>query len=374
MAEDNLIETVMDWMPSGIFVKDARQNFKFIVWNREMERLIGAKRGDVIGKTDYDLFTKAEADYYRATDLGVFTGGKLVEIPEEWVSAPTGPIPCNTKKVPVFGSDGKPWLLVGILNDISLRKELESRVEHERVKVMAASKLSALGEMAGGIAHEINNPLAIIHGRVEKILRLIERGLIDNDKIKEELRSLLVTSERISNIIRGLRKVAREGDKDPFLEAKPRDIIEETLGFCHERLRAMDIEVRVGGNGLDTPFACREVQISQVLLNLISNSKDAVAELKERWIDIQAVDEKDHVRIVVTDSGAGIEKALREKIMAPFFTTKEVGKGTGLGLSISDGIAKEHGGTLTLDASSKHTRFVLEIPKHCAAALQEDAA
>lgn len=363
MVDEKLIAIVLDWIPSGVFVKDASQGFKFILWNREMERLIGAKKSDVIGKTDYDLFAKAEADYYRKTDESVFADGKLVEIPEEWVSAPTGAIPCNTKKVPVLGTDGKPWLLIGILNDISQRKELESRVQNERIKTVAAAKLSALGEMAGGIAHEINNPLAIIQCRAEKIVRGIERGMLELHQVKSELSAVLTTTERISNIIRGLRKVAREGDKDPFLDTTPRAIIEDTLGFCAEKLKAASIDIKVEGEALDTLFECREVQISQLLLNLISNAKDAVAELPARWIRIEARDTGDRIQIAVTDSGAGIDPALRERLMEPFFTTKEVGKGSGLGLSISDGIAKEHGGSLTIDAKSRNTRFVLDVPK-----------
>lgn len=363
MADENLIESVLDWIPSGVFVKEASRNFRFIIWNREMERLIGAKRSDVLGKTDYDLFSKAEADYYRQTDEAVFAGSKLVEIAEEWVSAPTGPIPCNTKKVPVFDADGRPWLLVGILNDISQRKELESRVQNERMKTLAAAKLSALGEMAGGIAHEINNPLAIIQCRAEKIVRGIERGTLQLDQVIGELGAVLSTTERISNIIRGLRKVAREGDKDPFLETEPRAIITDTLSFCSEKLKAACIEIKMGGDALDTPFECREVQISQLLLNLISNAKDAVMDLPERWIRVEALDAGDNLRIVVTDSGSGIDKKLQDRLMEPFFTTKEVGKGSGLGLSISGGIAKDHGGSLTLDATSRNTRFVLEVPK-----------
>jgi C4-dicarboxylate-specific signal transduction histidine kinase len=100
----------------------------------------------------------------------------------------------------------------------------------------------------------------------------------------------------------------------------------------------------------------------QVLLSLISNSFDAVEHLPEKWVHVEVSSLNNVFQISVTDSGAGIPKAVVEKIMQPFFTTKPIGKGSGLGLSVATGIAQDHHGSLKYDNTSKHTRFVLEIP------------
>ncbi|HET6283919.1 MAG TPA: ATP-binding protein, partial [Polyangia bacterium] len=108
---------------------------------------------------------------------------------------------------------------------------------------------------------------------------------------------------------------------------------------------------------------CRSIQISQILLNLLSNAHDAVEKSAAPWVRISVDAEGAQVRIAVIDSGPGVSPALEPRIMEPFFTTKEVGKGTGLGLSVSKGIAESHGGRLSYDRSSAHTRFVLTLPR-----------
>jgi two-component system sensor histidine kinase DctS len=108
---------------------------------------------------------------------------------------------------------------------------------------------------------------------------------------------------------------------------------------------------------------CRAVQISQVLLNLINNACDAISSLNEKWILINAIERNNLIEISVTNSGPKIPAHIREKLMQPFFTTKEVGMGTGLGLSLSKTIAEAHGGRLYLDLGAENTRFVLELPK-----------
>jgi signal transduction histidine kinase len=108
---------------------------------------------------------------------------------------------------------------------------------------------------------------------------------------------------------------------------------------------------------------CRPTQITQVLLNLLNNARDAAEESEERWVQLDVTELADWIRISVTDSGKGIPVEIREKIMSPFFTTKAVGKGTGLGLSITKSIVDSHRGTLILDEESVQTRFVIELPK-----------
>jgi signal transduction histidine kinase len=108
---------------------------------------------------------------------------------------------------------------------------------------------------------------------------------------------------------------------------------------------------------------CREVQLSQVILNLLNNAFDAISELPNKWVHLESRMNEGIIEIRVIDSGSGIPEELREKILQPFFTTKEVGQGTGLGLSISKGIIESHGGTLSIDIKSQNTCFVIQIPQ-----------
>jgi PAS domain S-box-containing protein len=239
-------------------------------------------------------------------------------------------------------------------------RDLTDQRENE-LKLLQSARMATLGEMAGGIAHEVNNPLAIIHGRASHILRLMDRGQLDLNKLRSDLVKIESTSDRIAKIIRGLRSFSRDSSNDPMTLAKVNDMITEVLDLAGERFKNHEIQLMVF-SGEDFLISCRPQQIGQVLLNLINNAHDAVMTLKKRWVRIDVTRNGKMIRIAVTDSGKGIPVQIATKIMNPFFTTKEVGQGTGLGLSISKGIAEDHGGTLTYDSSSENTRFVFEVP------------
>jgi signal transduction histidine kinase len=234
----------------------------------------------------------------------------------------------------------------------------------EQQKALAHSaKMSALGEMAGGIAHEINSPLGIITVHANQLDRLLKRDALTPEIIAREAMLISSTALRIGDIIKGLRAFAREGENDPFEITSVKAIIDDALILCQNKFKGHGVELRVSEISADLKIECRSVQIGQIVLNLLNNSYDAVMPLPEKWVSIEAKDEKDGVVISVTDSGRGINEELVPKLMQPFFTTKEVGKGTGLGLSISKGIAESHYGTLKIETAHPNTRFSVSLPK-----------
>lgn len=242
------------------------------------------------------------------------------------------------------------------LRDITFKREAEAKLTN-------TAKMSALGEMAGGIAHEINTPLGTIGMIAEQIQELVSDEAIDRKTVTEMTEIVATTVKRIGTIIQGLKTFSRDGSRDPFASAPLQQILDDTLALCSEKLKQASVKIQVDPIPEGLNVRCRSVQIAQVLLNLIGNSCDATVPLQVRWIRITIEKQNKHVHISVTDSGSGVPESIRSKIFQPFFTTKEIGKGTGLGLSISKGIMVDHGGKLELDAKYENTRFVLTLPE-----------
>ena len=256
---------------------------------------------------------------------------------------------------PFFNTEGKIEKFISVRFDITNKKMGE-------IKMINSAKLASLGEMASGIAHEINNPLAIIQGKSFTIRRMIEKNNLDVEKLKINLEKIENTTERISKIVRGLKTFSRNNnDKESMKEVSLHKILNDCLDLCSEKFKSNLFDLRVD-LGVDVNIDCREIEISQVIINLLGNAFDASKDNSEKWICLKSDVVGNFCKISVTDSGGGISLELLEKIMQPFFTTKEVGKGTGLGLSISKGIIESHKGQLYYDKDSKNTRFVVEIP------------
>jgi C4-dicarboxylate-specific signal transduction histidine kinase len=241
-------------------------------------------------------------------------------------------------------------------------KERTQQLVDAEAKLVTTAKMSALGEMAGGIAHEINTPLGTIGMIAEQIKELVNEETVEREMISEMSEVVGLTVQRISSIIQGLKTFSRDGSRDSFSNTSLKQIIDNTLTLCREKLKNSSVKLILDSIDDDISIQCQPVQISQVLLNLVSNACDAVSRLQEKWIEISTERQGDMIRILVTDSGGGISREIRNKLFEPFFTTKDIGKGTGLGLSIAKGIAEAHQGQLTLDDGCVNTRFVLNLP------------
>lgn len=255
----------------------------------------------------------------------------------------------------------------------TLEEKVLMRTKELREKqqmLVQSTKTTALGEMAGGIAHEINTPLGSIMLNAEMLLELIDQK--EQPEVAGVAQSIIKTVGRISKIITGLRRFSRDTGGDTKTPVSISDIVQDTLNFCQEKMRTHAVELNVN-TSVDQPIHCVPEQISQVLLNLLNNAYDALSETKEmaRKISIDTAVVGDRIQLSVTNSGAPLSEAIQQKLMQPFFTTKPVGKGVGLGLSISKGICEEHGGTLFYDPHSSTPRFVIELPIYLA---QKDAA
>lgn len=241
-----------------------------------------------------------------------------------------------------------------------LVEQRTKELEISKIQLINSSKMASLGEMASGMAHEINNPLAIIQGKVKVISMMLEDLQINHPSVFTEIHKIKLTTDRIDKIVKGLRNFSRASNNDPFEPILLQKLLDETLDLCAEKFKAHGIELRIRP-APEVFINCRPSQISQVFINLLNNSSDAIEEMKQKWIEIDFKVENNKVCIFFTDSGPGIPEDIAARIMEPFFTTKEVRKGTGLGLSIAKSIIETHHGSIWLDHSHSNTRFVIEF-------------
>ncbi|HAZ14603.1 MAG: hypothetical protein A2X86_00785 [Bdellovibrionales bacterium GWA2_49_15] len=271
-------------------------------------------------------------------------------------------IPCMTNLSPLMDEQGQIRGMIMVASDLREKKQMEIALANEKAIAFHSAKLAALGEMAAGIAHEINTPLTIIQLLGDKIRRVCAKSPLDLSKIDDSLTSLNSTIARISKIIQGLRTFARNDKAAPYDNVPVTRLIEDTMILCAERCKKMGVEVIIENKLEAATIHGNPIQLSQVLLNLISNSIDANAGIPNTWIRIHTAQKDAQIEIRLYDSGHGIPSHVAEKIFQPFFTTKEVGKGTGIGLSISKNIIDAHKGTIRLDEGSPHTCFVITLP------------
>ncbi|GEM_PF-4297239 len=263
----------------------------------------------------------------------------------------------NLQEINIDNADREINLLIQTINSLILR------IKSDYELLVQKGKLESLGLMAGGIAHEINNPLTILKTNSSIILRELTESENDLDKrISKKLEKNLKTIDRIAGIISGLQKISRQSSEDELVVVDAKSII-KSLEELHTSLvenKKVTVEYKISGQ--DLFFKGLEQQITQIIINLIMNSAQAVEGIDGSWISVELLKRDQSLIFKVTDSGSGISQDIQNKLMDPFFTTKEVGKGTGLGLSICKKIANFHNGDLRLIPEAANTTFELSIP------------
>jgi signal transduction histidine kinase len=261
-----------------------------------------------------------------------------------------------------------------IMKDVSEFKRKDDLIKIQEQSMINSSRLASLGEMAAGLAHEINNPLAVIIGRVEIIMSQISNGSVTEFEINKTMSKIHDMAFRISKIVTSMRKISKSNQAEDLVKTSLVLVIEDILNISSEKIR--NSSVSLDYSQVDKAFLV-EVnfsQLSQVIINLINNSIDELVKLPDgkRNIWISTEEFEGQTILKIRDSGMGIPLAVREKLFQPFFTTKDVGKGTGLGLSISKALMVEMGGDLELSAELSQTCFILKFKKYHSNLQDED--
>ncbi|MBW4440424.1 MAG: PAS domain S-box protein [Plectolyngbya sp. WJT66-NPBG17] len=412
---EQLLQLVINNTPQLVFWKDI--NSVYLGCNRSFATVAGlSDPSEIVGKTDYDLpWTPEETEWFRACDAEVVSHGiPQLHIIETLLQADGKQTWADTSKIPLRDDQGNVIGILGTYDDITERKQAEEQLQQKtesleqalynlkqaQTQLIQSEKMSSLGQLVAGVAHEINNPVSFIYSNlspaqdhIRDLLHIInlyqqhyphpaptlqaEIDAIEFDFLISDLPKLLASmqtgAERIRDIVLSLRIFSRLDESD----SKEVDLhfgIESTLMILQHRLRADNqrpaIEV-VKQYGKLPLVECYAGQLNQVLMNLFANAIDAIEEAFQqdstnplRLTIVTELTDSNSVRIRVADTGIGMAEETAKRIFDPFFTTKPVGVGTGMGLAISYQIVTErHGGSLSCSSElGQGTEFVIEIP------------
>jgi signal transduction histidine kinase len=242
------------------------------------------------------------------------------------------------------------------IQDITERRRME-------VELVESQKLASLGTLAAGIAHEINSPLQIITGQSDGLLRRMEKGELEPERLKRGLTDISRSSWRVAEIVRSLLSYGRMSNgKVETLDLNV--LVQDTLLLIEHQLRSRSSIFVTTDLAADLPpISCSRNEISQVLINLLTNARDAMPHGGQITVSTRCEDHLQQALIAVADTGKGIAPKIRERIFEPFFTTKSEGEGTGLGLSIVSKIIQDHGGEIRIESIPEEgTTFTIALP------------
>jgi PAS domain S-box-containing protein len=270
-------------------------------------------------------------------------------------------IPIEVHARVIFENNAKPAAIQGTTRDISQRRALEA-------KLRQSMKLQAIGTFAGGIAHEINNPIMGISAYSE----LLADAENQSPEIREYCSEIQTQTERIHILIKDLLGYARAEEDMPVESVRLHNVVASTISLVRTVIRHDNIELSLRISKDLPPILCRRQQIQQVVMNLVTNARDALNvkypdgdENKRILIAGETVDSpgKNFIRLIVEDTGPGIPENVRARIFEPFFTTKSEGTGTGLGMWIVHNVVHDHHGEIGIETRpGEFTRFNIDLP------------
>jgi PAS domain S-box-containing protein len=342
----------------GITIMDT--NYKVIMTNATFAKLSGKFPDDFVGKYCFREFEKREAVCPHCPGMRAMASGKTEEAEICVVIDDGSCLYVRNRAIPLFGSDGAIKGFIEVVENVTERKQAEKEKEKLQVQLLQSEKMAAVGQLAGGVAHEINNPLSVILGFAQGVAKRINAG----DPLEMPLKSIEREATRCKKIVQDLLTFSRSQKKEPeFIAVIP--TIESALSLVQSRANTAAVEIiREFQENIPQLFA-NPTQVQQVVINLANNAMDAMEKGGTLTISAGRLEEdnKRWVEISVKDTGTGMSEEIQSHIFEPFFTTKEVGKGTGLGLGLCYEIVKSAGGTITFATEvGKGACFTVRLP------------
>lgn len=364
LAEQELrkLFRTVEQSPDGIVIFN--KDFGVEYANPKFTEITGFSWTEVLGMTTTDLFGRL---YQMGRPEGL---GDALERGVDWSGEYIGQrrdgdyFWFRETVAPIFGDDGAltHWIFIG--EDITDFKNVQSDLVH-------ASKLTTLGEMAASLTHELNQPLNVIRMAADACLILAEDGIENPEFMLEQFGTISEQTQRMAEIIRHMRVFSRKEEESA--EVQPLEVVENSVGLIKDELRLANVELR-----LDLPETCPPirgypVRVEQVLVNLLTNARDAVVSnaappngTSDRigWVEIAMahIEDVNSIVLSVRDSGGGIPDKALPKIFESFYTTKPSGKGTGLGLSVAQSIIRDMGGQISVTNTDDGAEFRITFP------------
>jgi PAS domain S-box-containing protein len=413
-----LMQAIFDNSKAIIFVKDLEG--RYLLVNRQGEILNRMSNEEIRGKTDYDLFPRGAADAMREADRRALAAGTV------WESEVQAPVGDETRtylsvKCPIFDENGEPHAVCGVATDITERKRAEAELTHYKehledlvarrteqltraneslrganqklerahTQLLQSEKLASIGQLAAGVAHEINNPVAFIHsnmasleGYLRALIAVVQsyeaceqalppdrlaavraaKGAVDFEYVRGDLATLMDDMKeglnRVTRIVHALRRLSHVAEST-WQIADLRPGLDSTLNLLRKELeRKASLILEYGDL---PPIECLPSDLNQVFMNVLVNAAQAIA--GRGTITVRTGRAGEEVWIEVGDTGEGIAPENLKKIFDPFFTTKPVGEGTGLGLSLAYGIVQKHHGRIEVESElGNGARFRIWLP------------
>ncbi len=356
-SQRRFIEAIIDSLPLSLYAID--RNYQIVAWNRNRELgELGIPRGAVLGKNIFGVLTRQKRELLEAEFARVFETGEIQRL-EHATMTPTGEMKhWLISKIPMWiDRSGE------VSHVIAIGEETTARVEAHRA-VARAEKLAAIGRLAAGVVHEINNPLATISACAEALESRVNEGEFKESSGVDDLREYLglIRSEafRCKMITNGLLDFSRTRASEHVL-VNLGDVIASAARLLSHQQRSDNVKFEIDTPADLPPVSGDASQLQQAVIALATNAIDAMPDGGVLRIEGHRSDGS--VLIAVTDNGVGIPQENITRIFEPFFTTKEIGKGTGLGLAVCYGILTEHGGSLDVQSTpGTGTTFTISLP------------
>ena len=361
---ERTVRAILDGAIDGILLAEAATG-RLVNANPAMCRMLGYSREEIERLSVADIHPPDRLEYV-STEFEKQLRGETILARDIQVTRKDGSVFLADVNSSPLELDGRLHLL-GIFRDITDRKRLEEERTSLEAQLRQQQKLEALGTLASGVAHEINNPITGVMNYAQLIADKVDPG----SQAAEYAGEIIHETERVATIVRNLLQFSRQ-EKQSHSPARIADIIEQTLSLLRAVFRRDQIALTVDApEGLPS-LKCRSQQIQQVLMNLLTNARDALNEKYPGYHENKRIqvscrpfeqEGRPWLRVTVADHGPGIPAEIQDRIFEPFFTTKPRDKGSGLGLSISHGIVAEHGGRLWFETQpGAGTQFHLDLP------------
>jgi PAS domain S-box-containing protein len=334
---------------------------RYLLVNREFERLFGCRRPVVSGRTDADLFPASLAERLGARDKDVVRGGMPVSFEQELTVGDT-PRSYVCVKFPLRATDGALYGVGSMATDITVLKELQEELRRHQDELAHVLRLHTIGEMAATLAHEINQPLCAITNYAQGGVQRLRGDTVDPAALLQAFEHIAHEGLRAAEILRGIRGlVRRDADLESVIDVNA--LAGEALRILEPQARLHGVSVRLESGAGIPMVQANPIQIEQVMVNLILNGVEATANAAgaRREVVVVTTCNGDAVEVAVSDTGSGIASTVAAKLFTPFVTTKA--RGLGLGLAISRSIIENHGGRLWVVRNAEAgTTFRFSLP------------